>query len=149
PNAMVFSKDGKRLFVAAASSASVWVYDTFSWDPIEQISISPVPDMPPTSTPNSLSISPDGRELLVALSDANAVMMVDISNPGISYIDGFIPAGVYPTGAIYTLDGSQIMILAGKGLSSSAPNPSSTGIDTRLKGQVSLVPTPDRSKLSE
>jgi DNA-binding beta-propeller fold protein YncE len=61
PNAMALSNDGLRLFVACASSASVWVFDTFSGDPIEQISTSLFPDSPPTSTPNSVGLSPDGR----------------------------------------------------------------------------------------
>jgi DNA-binding beta-propeller fold protein YncE len=146
PNAMVFSNDGKRLFVASASSASVWVYDTFSWTAIEQISTSLAPDNPATATPDSLALSPDGRELLVANADLNALMMADVSNPSRAAVDGFIPTGVYPTGAIFTPDGSQILLLNGKGMAPAA-NPANTGIDNRLKGQVSILPTPDRTTL--
>ena len=38
------------------------------------------PNAPPTSTPNSLALSPDGRTLLVANADTNAVAVVDVSN---------------------------------------------------------------------
>ena len=148
PNALVLSLDGKRLFVACGSSASVWVFDTFSGGPIEQISTSLYPEAPPTSTPNALAVSPDGRTLLVADADINAVASVDISNGGRSFVEGFIPTGWYPTGATFTRDGKQILILNGKGL---APAASTTGggMDRRLAGAVSLVATPDRTTLLE
>ena len=80
PNAMALSKDGQRLFVACGNSAAVWVFDTFSNEPIEQISTNLYPEAPPTSTPNSVALSPDGRTLLVANADNNAVAVVDVSN---------------------------------------------------------------------
>jgi YVTN family beta-propeller protein len=147
PNAMAFSNDAKRVFVACSNSASVWVFDTFSGDAIEQISTSLSPEAPPTSTPNSVAVSPDGRTLLVANADNNAVAVIDISNAGRSFVDGFIPTGWYPTGAFFTRDGKQILVLNGKGLSS-APN-AMGGMDTRLIGQVSIVPAPDRTALLE
>jgi DNA-binding beta-propeller fold protein YncE len=123
PNAMVFSSDGRRLFVAAGSSAAVWVFDTFSWDAIEQISTNLYPQAPPTSTPNSLALSPDGRQLLVANADINAVAAVDVTNAARSFVDGFIPTGSYPTGAIYSRDGKQIFVLSSKGFASAANMP--------------------------
>ncbi len=44
PNALVLSQDGKRLFVACGNSSSVWVFDTFSGEAIEQISMSLYPE---------------------------------------------------------------------------------------------------------
>jgi DNA-binding beta-propeller fold protein YncE len=148
PNAMLFSSDGRRLFVAAGSSAAVWVFDTFSWEAIEQVSTNLYPQAPPTSTPNSLALSPDGRQLLVANADINAVAVVDVTNPGRSFVDGFIPAGSYPTGAIYSRDGKQILVLSSKGFASAA-NMQNANMDKRLTGWVSLVPTPDRTTLAE
>src|SRR6185295_14394275 len=116
PNAMTISNDGRRLFVACGSSAAVWVFDTFSGDAIEQISTSLFPEAPPTSTPNSVSLSPDGRTLLVANADTNSVAVIDVTNPPRSFVDGFIPTGVYPTGAVFSRDGKQILVLSGKGL---------------------------------
>jgi DNA-binding beta-propeller fold protein YncE len=148
PNAMVFSSDGRRLFVAAGSSAAVWVFDTFSWEPLEQVSTSLYPQAPPTSTPNSLALSPDGRQLLVANADINAVAVIDVSNGGYSLVDGFIPTGWYPTGAVYSRDGKQIFVLNGKGIAPSA-NLQNNNMDKRLAGFVSALPTPDRTTLAE
>jgi DNA-binding beta-propeller fold protein YncE len=148
PNAMALSSDGKRLFVSCGNSAAVWVLDTFSGAPIEQISSNLYPDAPPTSTPNSVAVSPDGRTLLVANADTNAVAVVDISNGGRSFVNGFIPTGWYPTGAVFSRDGKQILIINGKGLKSAAST-GGIGTETRLIGHVSIVPTPDRTTLLE
>jgi YVTN family beta-propeller protein len=148
PNAMALSNDAKRLFVSCGNSASVWVFDTFSNEAIEQISPNLYPEAPPTSTPNSVSVSPDGRTLLVANADNNAVAVVDISNGARSFVDGFIPTGWYPTGAVFSRDGKQILIINGKGLSSAA-NPLTGGMEARLMGDASIVPTPDRTALAE
>src|SRR5437870_8819999 len=148
PNAMVVSNDGLRLFVSCGSSSLVWVFDTFSGDAIEQISTSLYPDAPQTSTPNSLALSPDGKTLLIATADSNAVAVVDVSNPGRSLISGFIPTGRYPTGAIFSRDGKSIFVLSGRGMTPAA-NPTNSGMDQRLVGSVSIVPTPDRTTLAD
>jgi DNA-binding beta-propeller fold protein YncE len=148
PNALVLSADGKRLFVACGNTGSVWVFDTFSRDPIEQISMSLSPNAPPTSTPNSLALSPDGQTLIVANGDTNSVAVVDISNAGRSIVKGFIPTGWYPTGAIFSSDGKQIFVLSGKGLASAAKPVDNDGT-VRLQGAVSAVPVPDPLTLSD
>jgi DNA-binding beta-propeller fold protein YncE len=148
PNAMLLSADGKRLFIACGSGSSVWVYDTFSREAIEQISMSLFPGAPPTATPNSLALSPDGLTLVVANADNNAVAFVDVSNGGRSFVNGFVPTGRYPTGAIFSRDGKQVFILSGKGMTPAA-NPGNNGIVGRLFGTVSVVPTPDRTALAE
>jgi DNA-binding beta-propeller fold protein YncE len=148
PNAMTLSADAKRLFVACGSTAAVWVFDTFSLEAIEQISTNLFPQAPPTSTPNSVAISPDGRTLLVANADINAVAYIDVSNSARSFVEGFIPTGWYPTGAMFSRDGKQILIMSGKGLMP-APNPLTGGMEKRLLGDVSIVPAPDRTALAE
>jgi len=148
PNAMALSPDGRRLFVACGNSSSVWVFDTFSNEPIEQISTSLFPEQPPTSTPNSVALSPDGRTLLVANADTNSVAWIDVGNPARAFVDGFIPTGWFPTGAVFTRDGRQMLILSGKGLASAA-NPLTGGMETRLIGAVASVATPDRTTLND
>jgi len=148
PSAMAFSADGKRLFVATANSAAVWVYDTFSWDAIEQISMSLYPDAPRTTTPNALAVSPDGRQLVVANADINAVAAVNISNGARSQVDGFIPTGAYPTGIAYSRDGKQMFVLSGKGMTPAA-NPLTGGAEKRLSGLVSTIPVPDAGTLAD
>jgi DNA-binding beta-propeller fold protein YncE len=63
---------------------------------LEQISLNLFPGSPPASTPNSLAISPDGKRLLVALADSNAVGVTDVSNSVRSLVGGFIPTGGIP-----------------------------------------------------
>jgi YVTN family beta-propeller protein len=148
PNAMTVSNDGLRLFVACGSSGAVWVFDTFSSEAIEQISTSLYPEAPPTSTPNSVSLSPDGRTLLVANADTNSVAVIDVTNGARSFVDGFFPTGWYPTGAVFSRDGKQILVLSGKGLAP-APNPFTGGMEVRLLGAISILPAPDRTTLLE
>ncbi|HZR22587.1 MAG TPA: alkaline phosphatase family protein [Vicinamibacterales bacterium] len=148
PNAMALSNDGRRLFVACANSASVWSFDTQTLQPVEQIAVTMYPDAPRTSTPNSVSVSPDGATLLVANADINAVAVVDISNPVHAVVSGFIPTGWYPTGAAFSRDGKQILALSGKGMASQA-NMTNGGMETRLVGSISSIATPDRTALSD
>ena len=65
------------------------------------------PNAPPGSTPNALALSPDGQRLLVANADNNTVAIVDIEKPGASEVEGFIPTGWYPTGAMFSRDGAR------------------------------------------
>jgi YVTN family beta-propeller protein len=148
PNALVLSVDGKRLFVACGNSSSVWVFDTFSGEALEQISMSLFPNAPQTSTPNSLALSPDGQTLIVSTADTNAVAVVDVSNGARSFVNGFVPTGWYPTGAIFSKDGKQMFVLSGKGLVSAA-KPTDGGSELRLQGAVSALPVPDRVALAD
>src|SRR2546428_308660 len=98
--------------------------------------------------PYSCALSPDGRTLIAANADNNAVAVVDVSNPALSFVEGFIPTGWYPTSAVFTKDGKQILILNGKGLTP-APNMTNSGMERRMLGAVSLVATPDRVTLAD
>jgi DNA-binding beta-propeller fold protein YncE len=155
PNAMSLSRDGARLFVACANTNSVWAIDVAARKAQEQISVAMFPNAPEGATPNGLGISPDGRTLLVANADNNAVAVVDIERPGAGRVQGYIPAGWYPTAAQFTKDGRRILILSGKGLSSRAnprgPQPghkSSQYIGEILVGAVSILPAPSADQLA-
>jgi YVTN family beta-propeller protein len=117
-------------------------------DAIEQISPNLYPEAPPTSTPNAVSVSPDGRTLLIANADNNAVALVDISNSAKSFVDGFIPTGWYPTGAAFSRDGKQISSSTARG-SRRRPPWAGMGMELRLMGAASIVPMPDRTTLLE
>ncbi len=159
PNAMTFSKDGSRLFVACANTNAVWNIDLAQGYATEQISIAPFPNMPPGSTPNALDLSPDGKTLLVANADNNTVAVVEIEEDGKGEVSGFIPTGWYPTGVRYSKDGSKIFILSGKGLASAAnPRGRQAGIGTGADGQyigamlwgsLTTLETPTAAKLKE
>jgi DNA-binding beta-propeller fold protein YncE len=156
PNAMVLSPDGARLFVACANTNAVWAVDVATGKVTEQISVALFPKSPPGSTPNAVAVSPDGRILLVANADNNTVAFVDIAEPGASRVKGFIPTGWYPTGVLFNRDGTQVFVLSGKGLTSSAnPRGAQAGIPggegtysgSILEGALSILPTPSTSEL--
>ena len=156
PNAMALTRDGKRLFVACTNTNAAWVIDVARRQAVEQVKISMFPDAPPGSTPNGVSLSPDEKRLLVANADNNTVAVVNVSEPGRSQVDGFIPTGWYPTAAGLSRDGSQIFVLSGKGLTSS-PNPRSMPrsipggdmqyVGAMLTGTLSILPNPDTNLL--
>ena len=159
PNAMAFSKDGSRLFVACANTNAVWNVDLAEGNATEQISIAPFPNMPPGATPNALDLSPDGKTLLVANADNNTVAVVEIEANGKGEVEGFIPTGWYPTGVRYSKDGSKIFILSGKGLVGAAnPRGAQAGMNrppdgqysgSMLWGSLTTLEAPDEAKLKE
>jgi len=157
PNAMVLSSDGARLFVACANTNAVWVADVAAKTANEQISVALDPKAPVGSTPNGLSLSPDGRTLLIANADNNTVAVVDVSNPERSQIEGFVPAGWYPTSVLFDHDGSRFFVLAGKGLATAAnmrgPQPGGARFDGQytgnmFQGAISTVPFPNAAALA-
>lgn len=156
PNALAFTPDGRRLFVSCANTNAVWAIDVATLTATEQIAVALFPNAPPGSTPNALGVSPDGRTLLVANADNNAIAVVDIEEPGRSDVEGFIPTGWYPTGVLFSRDGSRIFVLSGKGLTSQAnprgAHPGIAGGDgqytgSMLLGSLSVLPVPDAAAL--
>jgi DNA-binding beta-propeller fold protein YncE len=103
-----------RLFVAAANTNNVYVAGvTEAGDlaVIETINVSMTAWQPSGMTPSALALSPDGKRLYVACSDANAVAVADVSHV-FSRPLGFIPTGRYPT-AVRALAGNRLVVLNG------------------------------------
>jgi YVTN family beta-propeller protein len=157
PNAMQFSKDGRRLFVACANTNAVWVVDLATRVAVEKIAVALSPLAPPGSTPNALALSPDGQTLLVANADNNTVAVVDVARSGESRFLGFIPTGWYPTGVAFDRDGQNVLVLSGKGLTPVAnptgPQPNATREDSSyiaalLNGALSIVKRPSTEELA-
>jgi DNA-binding beta-propeller fold protein YncE len=120
-----------RLFVAAANTNNVYAVAVSSGNQlsvVESINVSMTPRQPLGMTPSALALSPDGKRLYVACSDANAAAVVDVSETR-SRVEGFIPAGWYPT-AVRALPSGTLVVLNGKGLRSysnpDGPNPTKT-----------------------
>jgi DNA-binding beta-propeller fold protein YncE len=112
--------EGKyRLFVTAANTNQVYVVgvdDSNAMKIQETINVGMTPRQPAGMTPSGLALSADQMRLFVACSDANVAAVVDISEER-SRVDGFIPAGWYPTAARVLADG-RVLILNGRGLAS-------------------------------
>ena len=149
---------GNRLFVSCGNDDVVDVFDLETGAREERIVTRPWPDAPPGSTPNALAVSPDGRRIYVANSDNNAVGVVDISNPGHSHVEGFIPSGAYPS-ALATLADGRLLIGSSKGYGT-GPNDKEDKIDpvapkgypyivALLSGFVSKVDVSNPKELKE
>jgi YVTN family beta-propeller protein len=159
PNDLVITADD-RLFVSCGNTNHVVAIDLKTKNRMEAINVAPSPTAPVGSTPNSLALSADGRELYVADADNNSVAVVSIAERGQSKVSGFIPTGWYPTAVAATADGKRILIGSGKGLGT-GPNHVSRPINqdaaqgsfvhhgNNLTGLLSFVDTPNRAKLSE
>ena len=108
PSALATS--GSQLYVALSGSDRVAIVDTRSRRVAGYFHDS-APGAPPEgSTPNALAISADGKRLLIAEADNNAVAVITLAD---GKLLGRIPADWYPTAISETR--SQILIVSGKG----------------------------------
>jgi YVTN family beta-propeller protein len=168
PNELCLSKSGKLLWVANANDNSVSVINTQTLKVIETLSSALFPDAPPGSTSNGLALSTDEKTLYVANADNNCLAVFDVSKPGLSKSNGFIPTGWYPTNI--KVIGKKIFVTNGKGFSSQAnpygPNPLRRREDViyqggdknkpievqyiggLFKGTMSIINTPTTQQLS-
>jgi YVTN family beta-propeller protein len=162
PTEMVQSADGGLLYVACANSTAVHVIDTATGKTLEVIRAALYAQADNGNTPNSLSLSPDGKVLLVANADNNNVAVVDVSERGRSRSLGFIPVGWYPTSVRFNAKGDKIYVASGKGLLPKAnrqgPRPGAEPPRTVVeyigglyRGTLSVIDTPspvDMAKLT-
>ncbi len=175
PNDMVLSRDG-RMFIACAGDNSVHVIDTRTVEKEkaeaspkrrpreaarEIISTSLYPDSPEGSTPDALAVSPDGKTLFVANADNNDVAVVNITEPSVSVVEGFIPVGWYPTALAVSPDNGTLFVGNGKGLRSRANFPAQQEkvrtvgkvtfdyIARTVEGAVSFIKRPTEKQMHE
>ncbi|NOW93912.1 bifunctional YncE family protein/alkaline phosphatase family protein [Mucilaginibacter sp. SG564] len=118
PNELLLNKKGTCLFVANANDNTVSIINTISNKVIETVATTLYPTRLTGSTTNGLALSANEKTLYIANADNNCLAVFDLSKPGYSKSQGFIPVGWYPTN-VKTL-GSKILVTNGKGLSSMA-----------------------------
>jgi DNA-binding beta-propeller fold protein YncE len=158
PTEMLFLDEGKYLLVGCTDDNSVVVLNTRDGTAIETIQTSLYATTKNGSTPNSLSVSPDQKALIVANADNNNLALFDISERGKSSPLGFIPVGWYPTSVRFTKEGDQILVTNGKGLASrdnaKGPNPLQEApksireyIGGLFKGTLSVIPVPSPNQI--
>jgi YVTN family beta-propeller protein len=167
PNEMMFTADGKLLYVCNANDNSVSVIDVKSKIVIETLDAALFPNSPSGSTTNSLAIDPVAKRLYIANADNNCLAVFDISEKGKSVAKGFIPVGWYPTSVRYI--NGQIWVANGKGMTSMAnpfgPSPIRKKEDVihhgfqvkdasqveyiggLFKGTMSIIPSPKQLEL--
>ncbi len=157
PNDLELTRNGKTLYVANANSNTVSIVDTTQMKEVVAISTALHPKSPAGSTPNAVALSPDEKTLFIANADNNNVAIVDVSNRSESKVKGFIPTGWYPASVRVSRDGKRIFVANGKGTASAAnprgPDPlkgrTDEYIGTLLKGTISLINLPDKTKLAQ
>ena len=129
PSALLLSADGRRLFVASASTDRIAVVDPAAHRVLRWLADPPPGGVSEGNTPNALALSPDGARLYVAEADANAIAVFRLSgsssgtDPGAAGSDsllGRIPTEWYPTALLATKD--SLWVVNGKG-SGAGPNP--------------------------
>ncbi|HSY80610.1 MAG TPA: SMP-30/gluconolactonase/LRE family protein [Gemmatimonadaceae bacterium] len=149
PSALLLTADGRRLFVASASTDRVGIVDPVSRRVLGWLDDSPPDGVTEGSTPNALALDRDGTRLFVAEADANAVAVFDLqTNTRV----GRIPTEWYPT-ALLGL-GDSLWIVNGKG-HGAGPNPRGPQPNIpvanfeatsytlgQLNGSITVVPTP-------
>ncbi|WEK21051.1 MAG: bifunctional YncE family protein/alkaline phosphatase family protein [Candidatus Pedobacter colombiensis] len=120
PNELLLNKKGTILFVANANDNTVSVINTGTGKVIETIATTLYATQLTGSTTNGLALSKNEKTLYIANADNNCLAVFDVSQPGSSLSQGFIPVGWYPT-SVKTL-GAKILVSNGKG-NTSLPNP--------------------------
>lgn len=167
PNDLYLTKNGAFLFVANANDNSVSVIDTRLGKVIETLNTALYPGAPTGSTTNSVALSSDEKTLYAANADNNCLAVFDVSEPGDSKSEGFIPTAWYPS-CVRTAK-NKILVSNGKGLTSLpnpyGPNPYRKGsvvvyqeggkeqkmnvqyIGGLLKGTLEIIDNPDERQL--
>lgn len=127
PNDLLVAAE--RLFVSCGNDDVVDVFDRYTGTIEERVMMRPWPDAPPGSTPHAMAIAPDGKRLYVALSDNNAVAVLDVERRARTTVLGFVPTAAYPSAVATVADGTHLLIGAGKGFGT-GPNDKTDRIDS-------------------
>ncbi len=126
PTALALSPDGSTLYVANADDdtlSAVSLVTPAAGARTPTITLHALPGEQLGSTPNALTVSPDGRRVYVALAGDDAVAVVGTpaaTGAGYSQL-GLIPTGWYPSGVALNPDGSKLYAVSAKGLGSRYP----------------------------
>jgi DNA-binding beta-propeller fold protein YncE len=109
PHPSALAVMGTRLYVTLAGSDRVAIVDT-KLRKVARYLHDAAPGAPPEgSTPNAVALTTDGRRLLVAEADNNAVGVFDVVT---GKLLGRVPTDWYPTAVA---EGDQLLVLSGKG----------------------------------
>ena len=122
PNKMTLNATQTRLYVAEDQSDTVDVIDTRSNAILETIPvIVTAPVMPAWlehykgANPNSVTLSPDEKQLYVTNGTLNCVAVVALSGAnGGGRVVGLIPTGWYPNSVSFSGDGSSVYVVNAK-----------------------------------
>ena len=155
PNKMTLNKAQTLLYVVEDQSDTVDVIDTANNTIIETIPIiAPAAEIPDSlvnytgANPNSVTLSPDERQLYVTNGNLNCIAVVELGGTkGRSRVVGLIPTGWYPNSVSFSGDGKTVYVANAK--SPTGPNPGlrySYGPPTHTNGWISNQYNPQLTK---
>jgi YVTN family beta-propeller protein len=129
PNKMALNAAQSLLYVVEDQSDTVEVIDTATNAIVETIPVIAPASLLPTAlasytgaNPNSVTLSPDEKQLYVTNGNLNAIAVVALggANKGDQVI-GLIPTGWYPNSVSFSGDGASVYVVNAK--SPTGPNP--------------------------
>ena len=152
PCGMALSPSGDRLYVTNANSDTVSVIDTGTDAVVRTLHVSEPEhgqDALLGSSPNAVTVSPNGRTLYVANASQNAIAVLDLEAKPNDEVRGLIPTGWYPTAVALDATGEELFIASGYGFGSIAPTtPPGHGRSYQDRvGVVSILNVPDEKEL--
>ncbi len=125
PAALLLDRAGGRLFVSNAGSDTLSIVDTRTHSVTQTLLLRPTFARGlPGATPLGMALSPNGRQLYIAIADLNAVAVVRLNgSPNApAHLAGFLPVGWYPTSAIVAPNGHRLFVANAKGARVANPN---------------------------
>lgn len=161
PTEMALSPDGKTLFVSCSNSTKVSILDASdNGKSLGTLNCALYASVPNGNTPGSLTLTPDGKILVVANSDANNLSLFQVDNPRKPVPMGYIPTGWYPTSVRFNPADGKLYVANGKGLTSrpnsQGPNPLASKdlpirqyIASLMQGSLGILDIPSPAKLEE
>jgi len=155
PTGMAFY--GSKLLVANTYSDTISVIDTTSNQVVQTISLGLPVRVPGQSqpaygaAPNSIAVDTQASIAYVALYNANAIAVVNLSAGGTNPVMGMIPVGYAPCSVVLDKTDSVLIVANDKGIGtrySFETDHGVTGYNTHQdNGTVSLVPIPNSATL--
>jgi DNA-binding beta-propeller fold protein YncE len=129
PNKMTLNKAQSLLYVVQDQSDTIDVIDTARNAILETIPVIAPPSLLPSSlaqytgaNPNSVTLSPDEKQLYVTNGNLNSIAVVALGGTGGGgQVVGLIPTGWYPNSVSFSADGNSVYVVNGK--SPTGPNP--------------------------
>lgn len=147
PCGMALDPAMNRLYVACSNSDIVSVIDTRSDEVIASIGVHSREGAVFGSSPNDLTLSPDGKFLYVANGTDNAICVIGTED---NKIHGFIPTAWYPGTVITNRQGTTLYVANVKGTGSRNPRTDRKGFNSHdHMGSISIIEVPGNRQLAE
>jgi YVTN family beta-propeller protein len=153
PTGLALSPSGDRLYVTNANSDTVSAISTVTDAVVKTLHVGGSGHGRESllgSSPNAVTVTPDGRTLYVANASQNAIAVVDVGARSDDAVQGLIPTGWYPTAVVVDSTGQRLFIASGYGFGSIAPTvPPGGGRSYQDRvGVVSILDVPNRKELA-